>query len=119
MGWPDDNMSAFFLVCFFVGLLFTVASFVLGLGHDASGANAGHIDHVPELAHPGQSSAGSSSHDGALTPAAEHGGPPLFNVSTVMAFLTGFGGAGYILRVYSGVGAATSLVLAGIVGVGG
>ncbi len=41
------------------------------------------------------------------------------NLSTVMAFLTWFGGAGYILRVYEGVLGIVSLIIAAMAGLVG
>jgi membrane protein implicated in regulation of membrane protease activity len=43
----------------------------------------------------------------------------VFNISTVMAFLTWFGGAGYILRVYSNVAIIAALAMATVVGAAG
>lgn len=143
MDWPSDGLAAFFLICFFVGLLFTVASFFLGLGHGADGlhAEAGghhgplHLEHVHlHAGHHGHLDAGHA-HAGA-SPAA-HGptdagapaqagpvryagdGPAPVNLSTIMAFLTWFGGVGFMLRTYYGAlffPALAAASLAGLVG---
>lgn len=155
MGWPDDGVAAFFLVCFFIGLLFTVISFFLGVGHSPGGAHAGHggghhdglhLGHLPlsgsghhmhvEAGHAG----GGPGHAGA---AASHGvtlghgaaaaeasaakvavssagdAPSPLNLSTVMAFLTWFGGAGYILRSYYGAWLLVALAVGGLAGLVG
>lgn len=65
-------METFFLACFAIGLLFTVASFVLGGAHGV-GHHAGHIGHDPG------------------------GSTPLWNGSSFVGGLTWFGAAGYIL----------------------
>lgn len=143
-----DALAAFYLICFAVGLLFVLASFFMGLTHDTlhlpglphgSGAelhsgggahDAGSLSHGG--AHGGASQAGlnhgeihAAGHEGL------HGGQdggedratdshvsPV-NVSTVMAFLTWFGGAGYILRVYAGVLGVLSVAVATLAGLVG
>lgn len=100
-------MRELFLGCFAFGLIFTVASFVLGaLGggdvhfhgvHIDLGGHAGH-----DAAHPGA-----------------HISP--FNLSTISAFLAWFGGAGYLLTRYSSLTAAAITIMAsgaGLVGGG-
>jgi membrane protein implicated in regulation of membrane protease activity len=147
MGWPNDGVAAFFLVCFFIGLIFTVMSFLLGLGHGTVGEAAhGHFDgghghfggghahggghiHVggAEM-HAGHAHAGGAgvhaAGDQAGTGSAvkaqlQHGGPSFFNLSTLMAFLTWFGGAGYILQTYYTAGAVAALLLASLAGLAG
>jgi hypothetical protein len=115
MDWPNDGVAAFFLVCFFVGLLFTVGSFFLGMGHGHGGGHAhgGHLDHDIHThfggghgghggGHAGGHGAPAGGHDGALKAQIDQGAPSFFNLSSAMAFLTWFGGAGYILRIYYG-----------------
>jgi membrane protein implicated in regulation of membrane protease activity len=153
-----DALAAFYLICFWVGLLFVVASFFLGLTHDIlhlPGLSHGHggelhtggmETHTGDLSH-GAGSAGGThavgthgeaghggSNNGALHAAGHeglHGGQDAsdehaggshvspFNVSTVMAFLTWFGGAGYILRVYEGVTGVFSVTVATLAGLVG
>lgn len=136
MGWPNDGVAAFFLICFFVGLLFTVGSFFLGLGHDGVGAHAGaghgvagghvhlgggeaagHVGHAGVATGP---SAGVNGHGaGDARVQLNQGAPSVFNLSTTMAFLTWFGGAGYILRIYYGAALPLALGVAGLAGVVG
>jgi membrane protein implicated in regulation of membrane protease activity len=130
MDWPNDGVAAFFLVCFFIGLLFTVGSFFLGLGHGAVGAHAGDVGAIdaPD-AHfgghaaaeaPGGHAAGGAAHTSSAVKAQlSHGSPSYFNLSTAMAFLTWFGGAGYILRIYYGAWLPLALALALLAGVAG
>jgi membrane protein implicated in regulation of membrane protease activity len=137
MSWPTDGLAAFFLVCFFVGLLFTIGSFLLGLGHDAAGAHggdaggdAGHLhlgDHHIHLGGHGHAGA-AGDQAGAGEHAApqsggrgqwQQGGPSFFNLSTAMAFLTWFGGAGFILRVYYGAWLLVALAAASLAGLVG
>jgi membrane protein implicated in regulation of membrane protease activity len=91
-------METFFLACFVFGLLFTVASFVLGaagglhFGHSGGAAHIGqahvHAGHV----HVEHAHAGHTAHqtDGKT-------GLPLLNASSVVGAITWFGAAGYVL----------------------
>ncbi len=146
MEWPGDGLAAFFLVCFFIGLLFTVASFFLGFGHGADGVHAGGGDHHGHLSidHPHLHGGGHHVHlDGSHTgagsgdvhgpaggpaesaapraPATAHadGGPSPLNLSTIMAFLTWFGGVGFMLRTYYGAWFLVALAVAGVAGFAG
>ena len=101
-------MAPFFLGCFAFGLVFTVASFLLGA------FGGGHGLHVPGLdGLLGHADAGSGGDQGpGISP---------FNLSTISAFLTWFGGAGYLLERYSsftGVAIVSLSIGAGIVGGG-
>ncbi len=100
-------MATIFLGCFIFGALFTAASFVLGFG--------GHSG--PGLHHGGVPSGGHSAHVG-HAPGADHE-LPLFNASSLLAFLTLFGGVGYILTRYADwvvLPALIGAVLAGLIG---
>ena len=95
-----DLLSAVFLGCFVFGLAATIGSFLLG-GVDSLGLGGHGLDvGTPDMS------------------GAAHGPFPV-NATTVLAFLTWFGGAGFILRNYYGVVAAASLALAGVVGLAG
>ncbi len=100
-------MASVFLGCFAFGLLFTVASFLLG----AFGGGHLHLH--------------GAVHDGGADQAAHHassaGGARIspFNVSAISAFLTWFGGAGYLLTRYSGLTAIAITLAATAVGVVG
>ncbi len=103
-------MAAFFLGCFAFGLAFTVASFLLGA------FGGGHGLHIPGLD-------GLLGGHGDATGTAHHQGSGLspFNFSTISAFLTWFGGAGYLLERYSsftGVAIVAVATAAGVVGGG-
>lgn len=149
-----DALSAFFLVCFFIGLVYVLVSAFLGFGHDladgldtgAHGGDFGHADgghgdfgdsgdqgadvsgHGGDLGHFGGDGhefahAGDSGHevvhagvDHAHSSAAS--ASPL-NLMTIMAFLTWFGAAGYILYVPFGQQLLVALlggVAAGLIG---
>jgi hypothetical protein len=92
-------MDSFYLGCFAFGLLFTVASFLLGA------LGSGHHLHLPGLDF---DLGGDSGHHGA------HVSP--FNLSTVSAFLAWFGGAGYLLTRYSTFTTAAILLVATVAG---
>lgn len=94
-------MSSLFLGCFTFGLLFTVVSGLLGA------FNGGHDFHIPGLHGHG----GHAGHD--------HGHPSPFNAGTIAAFLTWFGGAGYLLTRYSGFAALSIAAIASLAGLVG
>ena len=126
MSWPTDTLTGVFLFLFAFGLIFSVASLLLGVlgGHfqlpgAAHAGHAGHIGphdsggHLGDVLH----NHGPMGHviDGPLSaPAA----PSPLNLSTLMVFLTWFGAAGYLLRT-NGTVAAISLLVATIVGATG
>ncbi len=120
MTWAD-----FYLICFAVGFLFSLLSFL-------AGGLRWHL-HLPHFSHahgaPPQAGAGHSMHPGgplasptdagkaALHHQTAHLSP--FNLVSVTAFLAWFGGAGYLLTRFSGVWFVTGLSLAifsGLVG---
>ena len=83
MLFGPDGLSNFFLFLFLFGLIFTIVSLLLGF------ADAGdvHIPHVGGHGHDGHV----GGHDGVE-------GPSVLNLPTIMAFVTWFGGVGYLLR---------------------
>jgi hypothetical protein len=120
-------MGSFFLGCFAFGLIFTVASFLLGAFgnahlhlpglhiHGDLGGHVGHVGHVGTGAGHGAGHAvdhGAAHHGTTISP---------FNVSSISAFITWFGGAGWLLSRYSSltaVGVTLGATLAGLVGGG-
>jgi hypothetical protein len=104
-------MDTIFLACFVFGALFTGASMLLGFG----AGHGGPALHHGGLAHghgPPHAGGGHASGDGSHE-------LPLFNASSLLAFLTLFGAAGYILTRYADwvvLPALIGAVLAGLVG---
>jgi len=99
-------VSSLFLGCFTFGLLFTVVSGLLGA------FSGGHDFHIPggDLhVHVGPS--GGHGHG--------HSHPSPFNAGTIAAFLTWFGGAGYLLTRYSGFAALSIVAIASFAGLVG
>jgi hypothetical protein len=110
-------METFFLACFVFGALFTVLSAVLGFAGSAiHGGHVGHVGNGGHAGHVGNGGAHAPAGHGAPTGhghghvggdtlhghqgddgAAGHGRLPLLNMSTLVAFLTWFGAAGYLL----------------------
>src|SRR5688500_19038842 len=104
MFFGADWLSNMFMFVFLFGLVFTTASLVMGF---AGGAGGHHID--------------VGGHDAGHGDAAAHDGPGILNVPTIMAFLTWFGGAGYIFRQsmgWNGYVAGGLALLSGIIGGG-
>jgi membrane protein implicated in regulation of membrane protease activity len=118
MTWSD-----FYLLCFLVGFLLSVLSFLSGAAHfhlpfklhfPFHGGSHGVGGHI------GGGHIGTAHGAGGHTPGGGmRGGGHLswFNATTVMAFLAWFGGVGYILSAHSGLTALVALgfaVLAGL-----
>jgi hypothetical protein len=104
MLFGPDGLANFFLFLFLFGLIFTVVSLLLGF------AQAGDL-HLPHV--------GGHSHDMDLGGHDGHDGPGVFNLPTIMAFITWFGGIGYLLRQNLELSAFVVIplaVLSGLVG---
>jgi membrane protein implicated in regulation of membrane protease activity len=99
------TMDTFYLICFGVGLVLSVAFFLGGFAHLHLGHL--HIGHSA-LAHHGTGAHGSGSQ-----------GLSAVNGFTVTAFLCWFGGAGYLLHRYSIFVAALVLLLSIVSGIFG
>ena len=97
MTWSD-----FYLLCFFVGFIFSLVSMVSGHVHLHFHHGAGGHGH----AHGGHSSGGGSE----VSP---------FNFGTGAAFLAWFGGAGYLATNYYRTWVGTALIIALISGLAG
>jgi hypothetical protein len=94
-------MDSFYLACFAFGLIFTVATFLLGA------LGSGHHLHVPGLHFEIGEAGGGHGDDAHISP---------FNLSTISAFLAWFGGAGWLLTLYSSFTALIILMLASVMG---
>lgn len=113
MTWAD-----IYLICFLVGLLLSVLSFLLGnlhfVGLDGGHGDVGHGDFGHADAGHGDFGHGNGEH------AVTHGAHvSFFNFGTVAAFLTWFGGAGFVLTRYSSVWFWFGLLLAIAIGIVG
>jgi hypothetical protein len=115
-----DPVSAIFLICFFVGVLYVLATAAMGLGQDALhlpafGGDHGHghdiaaggSAHGAADAAGGVHGSGADVHGGSHIASSGHGNgvtggaaytPSPISLFNAMAFLTCFGAAGYILR---------------------
>jgi hypothetical protein len=111
MTWAD-----FYLVCFVVGFAFSFLSYVLGgvHWHLPFGHHAGHLPAGPQ-AHAGTGAPGAGG-AAKLRAAGRGGSISPFNIFSLAAFLTWFGGSGYLLTRYSGVAFAGALTVATAVG---
>ena len=110
-------MESLFLACFLFGALFTIVSVILGfVGSAMHGVDGAHLGHVSDGGHAGE--VGHGSHDGG-----HHGGDrgslPILNLSTLLAFLTWFGAAGYVLTRFGSWPPLVTLPVAVLAGAGG
>lgn len=115
------NWELFYLVCFVVGFSFTVLSFLSGTLHFHFHF-PGHVQ-VPTLGHgAGHGGGHATVHGTGGAHGPGHGSGahfPFFNPMTLAAFLTWFGGAGYLLVrlrhiwIFAGLALATLAGLAG------
>lgn len=133
----SDWLANLFLSFFLFGLIFTIASVALGFvgGGDAghaghpghAGGHAGHAGHAGDTGHgihinlPGQHDidihVGGHNHD--VDHAGGHEGPGILNMPTIMAFITWFGGVGYLLReslAFNGYVAGVLALVSGLLG---
>ena len=105
------NWETFYFVCFLVGFLMSLATFLAGSVHL----------HTPKGFH----FHGAHGHGAGHGHAAGHGhgdhGSQIswFNFGTITAFLAWFGGTGYLLTRYSTIWALLGLGISGISGIGG
>lgn len=109
-------MESLFLVCFLVGLCMTAISLILGMGH-IGGIHLGHADggHAVGhggIGHPAAGHAGTGTETHALSTG-------FLNFTTVMTFVTWFGGVGYLIARYTALGGAVALIVAVVSGIGG
>lgn len=110
------NWELFYLVCFVVGFSFTLLSFLSGTLHFHFHV-PGHV-HVPtSLGHGAGHGAG---HGGDHGPGHGSGAHfPFFNPMTLAAFLTWFGGAGYLLVHLRHIWIVAAMAMAGLAGLAG
>ena len=99
------TMETFYLICFGVGLVLSVAFFLGGFAHL-------HLGHL-HIGHSGLAHQGAGAHSSGSR------GLSALNGFTLTAFLCWFGGVGYLLHRYSIFVAALVLVLAVVSGIFG
>jgi hypothetical protein len=130
-------LSTLFLGAFLFGLLFTVASMLIGLGHfgldhhgfHLGGHEVGHLDGGHDVGHVGghfggghdASHVGGAHHAGTVGDGGEHAtaGISPWNLTSLTAFIAWFGGAGYLALTGWHLAAWISLLLAGLAGLVG
>ncbi len=103
MTWSD-----FYLICFAVGFLFSLLSFMLG------GMHFGDFSHGHSLDFGGHGNGSAGTHAGN---GSAHISP--INLFTIAVFLAWFGGTGYLLSRYSTIMFALGLLVSAIVGLVG
>ena len=116
------NWQTFYLMCFGVGLLFSVVSFLLGALHlhlpvkwHMHGHAAGH-GHAGMRGSSGAARGAGGARDGAPHAAFHF---PIFNSASLMVFLAWFGGVGYLLTTRSRMWSVSILGLATVAGLAG
>src|SRR5947209_19153032 len=110
-------MESLFLVCFLVGLCMTALSLVLGMGHFGGihlGHGGGHVGGSHAIG-PGDGGHAAAGHGGAGTETHTLS-TGFLNFTTVMTFVTWFGGVGYLIARYTALGGAAALVVAVVSG---
>ena len=112
MGPSPDWLVNLFLYTFLFGLVFTIISLALGVSHVAGfDLGGGDVDVDMDVGVGGDGSSGDAGGDG----------PGVLNMPTIMAFVTWFGGAGYIFTRTLGTGpfiAVPFALVSGLVGGG-
>jgi membrane protein implicated in regulation of membrane protease activity len=116
----SDWLTNLFLYIFAFGLVFTVVSLLLGAVHIGSmghihlgGAGHGHAGHVGHMGHEGlghKADVHLGGHHSNGDSAVDALGP--LNMPTIMAFITWFGGAGYIFSRALPFGGAALVLMA-------
>src|SRR5687768_17067712 len=102
----SDWLLNLFMFVFLFGLVFTTASLVLGFA-GGGGGDGQDFDF--------------GGHDAAHGDTVAYDGPSVLNIPTIMAFLTWFGGAGYIFRQsmgWNGYVAGGLALISGVIGGG-
>ena len=94
MSWPNDWLTGLCLFLFAFGLIFSVVSLVFNVGDELPGVD---LDGDPSNNH-------------------HAGGPSPLSLSTIMIFLTWFGAAGYIARVWGALAIPVVLAIAAVAG---
>jgi membrane protein implicated in regulation of membrane protease activity len=108
------GLEIFFLACFFIGLILSVISFLTGSFH-LSHVHVPHVHvHVPDAGHIATPHAAGGAHA-----AGGDAQMPFFNFGTITAFLTWFGGTGYLLTRYSTLVLSLIMMIAIAVGMVG
>ena len=120
MAPSSDWLANMFLIVFLFGVVFTVVSLLLGVGHVGGAHVGGHTIHI-DL--PGQHAdfhihVGGDGHASGHGDAVDHG-PGFLNMPTIMAFITWFGGAGYVFTRTLGLGAVFAVPMALLSGLTG
>jgi hypothetical protein len=130
--------ATFYLICFLFGFVFSALSLLSGFGHlhlplkwhlphlghgggPGAGVHAGSgsgVAHGPGGAHATATVAGARGAPSGTGAGGSAGIPPI-NFFTLMAFLTWFGGTGYLLTQYSSIWFALGLVIASLSGAAG
>ena len=108
MSWSD-----FYLFCFAVGSLWTLAAVFLGSFH------LGHGGHLHSHAQHAHTAAAGKMAKGTTNTATSNWLGSMLNPSCAAIFLAWFGGVGYLLTRHSGLTFWTDLAVAGAVGVSG
>jgi len=123
------DISSAFLVVFIASLGLTLVTFALGAGGlhlpgvHHGGANlhvqlqTGHVPHVAQPAHLPHGDLSHATVHGHGSPVGESISP--LNMATVLAFLTWFGGAGYVLTAYFSILTIIAVALSALIGFAG
>lgn len=97
--------ESFFLGCFAFGFVLSLIAFLAGSSHLHL-----HLHHTPHVG---------AGHGAGQRSGSGSSGVSKFNFGTISAFLTWFGGAGYILTNWGGLGLLLVLALSAVTGLAG
>jgi len=100
------TIADLYLICFVVGFLLSVLSFVFGNLHLHLPHFHFHLGHAPHVPHAPHAAGGASGHGAGSAEL------PVINFGTITAFLAWFGGIGYLLTKYSSWMATIALLVA-------
>jgi hypothetical protein len=113
------NWEVFYLVCFFVGLAFSVLSLLGGMGHFGGHMHLPHM-HAPHAPHVLHAPMAHGPHGHAVVKGGQTGGTvPWWNFFSLTIFLCWFGAAGYLITRHGTFVTGVVLVFASLCGLAG
>jgi hypothetical protein len=114
------NWEMFYLICFFVGLIFSLLSLLGGLGHFGGHVHIPHMPHAPHVSHLPHVGGAHAPQGRVGVRAGQTGGTvPWWNFFSLTIFLCWFGAAGYLITRHGTFVVGVVLLLASLCGAAG